>query len=86
MFPFVIILFATLEQSDPNQINSLYKFKTWNVQWLSIEDCGFRGPLRVLQMGCLGLGPHLFVKVPRPGDSEVTFPVFESSCHLLLPV
>jgi len=21
----------------------------------------------------LGLGPHLFVKVPRPGDSEVTF-------------
>jgi len=34
----------------------------------------------------LGLGPHLFVKVPRPGDSEVTFAVFESSCHLLLPV
>jgi len=27
----------------------------------------------------LGLGPHLFVKVPRPGDSEVTFSVFESS-------
>jgi len=23
-----------------------------------------------------GLGPHLFVKVPRPGDSEVTFSVF----------
>jgi len=22
----------------------------------------------------------------RPGDSEVTFSVFESSCHLLLPV
>jgi len=21
----------------------------------------------------LGLGTHLFVKVPRPGDSEVTF-------------
>jgi len=42
-----------------------------------------------------GLGTHLFVKVPRPGDSEVTFSpgdsevtfsVFESSCHLLLPV
>jgi len=32
----------------------------------------------------LGLGTHLFVKVPRPGDSEVTFSVFESSCHLLL--
>jgi len=25
---------------------------------------------------------HLFVKVPRPGDSEGTFSVFESSCHL----
>jgi len=23
----------------------------------------------------LGLGPHLFVKVPRPADSEVTFAV-----------
>jgi len=32
------------------------------------------------------LGTHLFVKVPRPGDREVTFTVFESSCHLLLPV
>jgi len=29
---------------------------------------------------------HLFVEVPRPGDSEVTFSVFELSCHLLLPV
>jgi len=35
----------------------------------------------------LGLGTHLFVKIPpRPGDSEVTFSVFVSSCHLLLPV
>jgi len=25
------------------------------------------------------LGTNLFVKVPRPGDSEVTFSVFESS-------
>jgi len=24
--------------------------------------------------------------IPRPGDSEGTFSVFESSCHLLLPV
>jgi len=24
------------------------------------------------------LGTHLFVKVPRPGDSEVTFLIFES--------
>jgi len=34
----------------------------------------------------LGLGTRSFVKVPRPGDSEVTFSVFKSSCHLLLPV
>jgi len=26
----------------------------------------------------------LFVKVARPGDSEVTFSVFGSNCHLLL--
>jgi len=32
----------------------------------------------------IGIGAHLFVKVPRPGDSEVIFSVFESSCHLLL--
>jgi len=44
--------------------------------------------LAVINHRCLGLclGPHLFAKVPRPEDSEVTFPVFESSCHLLLPV
>jgi len=30
-----------------------------------------------------GLSTHLFVKVPRRGDSEETFSVFESSCHLL---
>jgi len=28
----------------------------------------------------------LFVKVPRPGDCKETFSVFESSCHLLLPI
>jgi len=28
---------------------------------------------------------HLFAKLPRPGFSEVTFAVFKSSCHLLLP-
>jgi len=32
------------------------------------------------------VGNHLFVKVPRPGDSEGTFSVFELSCPLLLPV
>jgi len=34
----------------------------------------------------IGIGTHLFVKVPRPGNSKVTFSAFESSCHLLLPV
>jgi len=34
----------------------------------------------------LGLGTHLFVKVSWPRYSKVTFLVFESSCHLLLPV
>jgi len=34
----------------------------------------------------IGLGAHLFVKGPRSRDSELTFSVFESSCHLLLPV
>jgi len=32
------------------------------------------------------LGTRLFVKVPREGDSEGTFSVFETSCHLSLPV
>jgi len=26
---------------------------------------------------------HYHVKVPQPGNSERTFSVFESSCHLL---
>jgi len=35
----------------------------------------------------LGLGTHLFLsRYTRPGDSEGTFSVLESSCHLLLPV
>jgi len=38
-------------------------------------------------MSCiLGLGTHLFVKIPRPGGSEITFSVFESSCYLSLSV
>jgi len=52
-----------------------------------MECIGSRGliesVLRVVNQ-ILGLGTHLFVQVPRPGDSEVTFSVFESSCHLLL--
>jgi len=29
---------------------------------------------------------HLFVKAPRPDESEGTFSVIKSCCHLLLPV
>jgi len=34
----------------------------------------------------LDLGTHLFVKVLRPRDSAVTLSIFESSCHLSLPI
>jgi len=34
----------------------------------------------------LGIGTHLFVKVPRPGYSEGTFSILESSSHLLLSI
>jgi len=34
---------------------------------------------------CSGLQfAHLFAKLPWPRASEVTFAVFESSCHLVL--
>jgi len=42
--------------------------------------------IRVPQFFKVGFGTHLFVKVSRPGNSKVTFSVFKSSCHLLLPV
>jgi len=37
----------------------------------------------VLNVRILVLLIYLFVKVPRPGDSEVTFSVCESNHHLL---
>jgi len=50
--------------------------------------CEINRQVRLLSLGQAlnGLGTHLFVKVPRPGNSELTFSVFESSCYLLLPV
>jgi len=45
-----------------------------------------RSFLLTIPLQVLGIGTHLFVKVPRPGESEVTFLIFESTCHLLLPV
>jgi len=58
-------------------------------QWLALisislsKNFSFLHP--VLKTLTEGLDTHLFVKVPRPGDSEGTFSVFESSCYLLLP-
>jgi len=56
----------------------------WNVKYNLTSNCK-----TIYYCGCvaagLRLGTHLFVKVPRPGDSEVIFSVFESSFHLLLP-
>jgi len=39
-----------------------------------------KSPFRSLQFA------RLFAKLPRLGDSDVIFAVFESSCHLLLPL
>jgi len=41
-----------------------------------------KGKLNNILRVSRGLGTHLFVKVPRPGDSEETLSVFESSSHL----
>jgi len=58
---------------EPNA--SIFHFKLYSLCcWGRNKNIRFR------------LGTHLFVKVPRPGDSEGTPAVFESSCHLLLPV
>jgi len=39
-----------------------------------------------LYLTLLRFRSHLFVKIPQPGDSEVTYSVFKSSSYLLLPV
>jgi len=49
----------------------------------SIRNYQFSRKNSLLNYCCFGLDTHLFVKVPRPGGSEVTFSVFESSCHLI---
>jgi len=44
--------------------------------------CGLRNFFALLinqHSNLIGLGAHLFVKVPRPGDSEGTFSVLKSS-------
>jgi len=64
------------EKSYPYQIDVEIS-RIWNYSMFMIQH---------YQDFVLGLGTHLFVKIPRPGDSEVTFAFIESSCHLLLPV
>jgi len=55
-----------------------------------LEKLDFAGNIRLLNkvmiLPVTRFSTHLFVKVPRPENSEVTFSVFESRCHLLLPV
>jgi len=36
--------------------------------------------------GWVAIFAYLFSKFPQPGDSKVAFAVFNSSCHLLLPI
>jgi len=47
------------------------------------EGCDGGSEVRTVQF--YSLAP-LFAKLFQPGDSKVTFTVFESSCHLLLPI
>jgi len=42
--------------------------------------------LPLLSASYVGLGTHLFVKVPRPKDGIGTLSIIESSCHLLLAI
>jgi len=78
------LITATMQKFNPkSSLNSSFLDWFFLVRTLQILSYFYR----MIKYGIgLGLGPHLFVKVPRPGDSEVTFAVFESSCHLLLPV
>jgi len=40
-----------------------------------------RADLSVIQFADFAIFAHLFAMLPRLGDSEVTFSVFESSCQ-----
>jgi len=46
----------------------------------------YLGSMQKKKTFTLGLGTHLFVKVPWPGHGDETIAFFESSCHLLLTV
>jgi len=49
------------------------------LQSCSIADTNHSNLLNIkpIPMSVSGLGTRLFIKVPRPGDSEGTFSVFE---------
>jgi len=53
-------------------------FSAFRGQWTQVNWSRHRSTIILLV--------HLFVKVPQPGDNEMTFSVFELCCHLLLPV
>jgi len=46
---------------------------TVSQEFLAIQYSGIFRPVNWINNVVIGLGTHLFVKVPRPGDSEVTF-------------
>jgi len=49
-----------------------------------VGDSAVRGVVhcgQVVGSLCSGTGTHLFVKVPRPGDSDGTFSVFDLSTN-----
>jgi len=88
IFAWYPILFHSKEIFFVTVAAAKLKFKFFKVEFGSIgsiiEVCRIWST--GIDSGGKRLGTHLFVKVSRPGDSEVTFAVFESSCHLLLPV
>jgi len=58
-------------------------FSTKNLNFCSVPLFALKKTCTVLLYLVLG---HLSGKVPQPGDSEEICSVFESTCHLLLPV
>jgi len=58
-------------------------FQLWNVKQDFSLQCFIYELLFMYRNLVLA---HLFVKATRLGESEMTFLVFASSCHLFLPV
>jgi len=87
---FLQICTLQILQSSALEMNTWYRCR--DTGYFSVIFCYFsvffrcpRPPRKFFcRVPCLGT--RLFIKVPRPGDSEVgTFSVFVSNCHLFLP-